>query len=141
MLGPADVAPAVAVGMDLLVVGTFLQKMPVGIATYADVPNAGPQDMIGKSIVDTAGSTWTMLMPAFLNANNVNPDDVELIIADWGAKTTMFLDRDVDMTAGFVTNDFQLLEVDQGVALNYWLIADYGFNMLAHGIVASRDYI
>lgn len=139
-LDPGDLAPAIAAGMDLVNVGTFLQTMPVGIATHGDVPNSSPQDMIGKKVVDTAGSTWTLIMDPFLKANDIDPKKVEIIIADWGAKTTMFLEKDVDMVAGYVTNDFQILQVQQGLKLNYWLVADYGFNMLAHGIVTSREY-
>ena len=125
-LDPTKTIPAIHQGMDLLIVGTFLQKMPVGVATLSDVKNDGPQDMIGKKIVDTAGSTGTIIMEPFLKLNGIDPSKVELVIADSGAKTSMFLGRQVDMMSGYITNDFPVLEVTQGVKLNTWLFADYG---------------
>ncbi|MCC6148585.1 MAG: ABC transporter substrate-binding protein [Anaerolineaceae bacterium] len=140
-LDPTKTIPAIHQGMDLLIVGTFVQKMPVGVATKASVKNDGPQDMVGKKIVDTAASTGSLIMEPFLKLNNIDPASVELIIADGGAKTSMFLNDQVQMMSGYVTNDFPVLEVTQGVDLNYWLFADYGYNMLMHGILGSREYI
>lgn len=140
-LDPTKTIPAIHQGMDLLIVGTFLQKMPVGIATKATIKNDGPQDMVGKKVVDTAGSTGSLIMEPFLKLNNIDPASVELVIADGGAKTSMFLGDQVEMMSGYITNDFPVLEVTQGVKLNKWLFADYGYNMLMHGILGSREYI
>lgn len=140
-LDPTKTIPAIHQGMDLLIVGTFLQKMPVGIASKDTVKNDGPQDMVGKKVVDTAASTGSLIMKPFLELNHIDPNSVELVIADGGAKTSMFLGDQVQLMSGYFTNDFPVLEVTQGVKLNKWLFADFGYNMLMHGILGSRQYI
>ena len=127
-------------GMDLIMAMCTLQKNPVGVMSFPDAGISSPADMVGKKIIDTAGGSLSSFWEPFLKTNNVDPDDVELIIADWGAKNTSLLNGEVDGVSAFATNELASLRVEEGKNFNFFAAADYGYNLMAHGIITSRDY-
>lgn len=135
-----DVARGRSEGMPLLMTSSFLQINPVSIAALAPAVNNGPQDIVGKTIVDTPGGTLALIWDAFMRSQGLEPDDAELLVADFGAKTPMFLEGDVELMSTYETNDAVQVEIGLGRDLNTWKIADFGFNMLAHGIVTSEQF-
>ena len=135
-----DVARGRSEGMPLIMTSSFLQINPSSIASLAPLENNGPQDLVGKTIVDTPGGTLALIWDGFMRSQGLEPDDAVLLVADFGAKTPMFLEGDVELMATYETNDAVQVEVGLGRELNTWKIADYGFNILAHGIVTSEQY-
>jgi NitT/TauT family transport system substrate-binding protein len=75
-----------------------------------------------------------------MRTQGLEPDDAELLVTDWGAKQPMFLEGDVPLMSTYTTNEVAMIEVDLDRELNVWMLADYGFNILAHGIVTSEKY-
>lgn len=136
-----DVIRARAAGMPVVMVANILRKTPQIVMALPETKMDNPQDMAGKKLVDTAGGTLTLILKAFLQANGVDPASVEVVIADWGAKNTLFLEGDVDMMSAYGTNDLPTLQIETGLDFNYFSVADYGFNMLAHGLVVSEEYL
>ncbi len=140
-LAADDMIVARTKGMDVKMTSCILQKLPQVVMAMPDVKLDGPADMAGKKVVETAGGSLPVVLDAFLSYNGVDPDSVELVIADWGAKTAAFLNGDVEMMGGYATNDLATMEAKMGMEFNYFFLGDYGFNMMAHGIVASTEYI
>ncbi len=140
-LAADDAIVARSKGMKIKMTSCYLQKLPQVVMALPEVKLETPADMAGKTIVDTAGGSMQMILDAFLSYNGVDTDSVNLIIADWGAKTAAFLNGNVEMMAGYSTNDLATLEAKTGKDFNYFFIGDFGFNMMAHGLVASDKYI
>lgn len=136
-----DVARGRSEGMPLIMTSSFLQINPQSIASLAPLENNGPPDLVGKTVVETPGGTLAMIWPAFMRSQGLEPEDAELLVVDWGAKQPMFLEGDVELMSTYETNDAVFVEVGLGRDLNTWKIADYGFNILAHGIVTSEQYM
>ncbi len=135
-----DVARGRAQGMPLFMTSSFLQTSPQSISALAPLENNGPQDLVGKTIVETPGGTLAMIWPAFMASQGLTVDDAELLVVDWGAKQPAFLEGEVPLMSSYITNDVVMIEVDLDTALNTWKIADYGFNILAHGVVTSEQF-
>ena len=136
-----DAIAGVSAGMDLVTVAVFMQTSPVAIASLAGTQNSGPQDLPGMTVADSGGGTLSTVWDAFLNYHNIPANEVDLVITDFGAKQTMLMQGEVDAVSMFATNEVPTVEVTQGVDLNYWLLADYGFNMLSQGLVTSRSFL
>ncbi len=128
-------------GMKLTMVADFLQKSPQIVMARPGTKLDSPADMAGKSMVDTAGGTLGQILGPFLKANGVDPKSVKLVITDQGAKYNAFLKGDVDFLSAYATNDLPLLTAQTGNKFPTISIADFGFNILAHGLVASQDYV
>ncbi len=139
-IAASDMLIAVNEGMDLVMPMCALQKNPVGVISFPEAGILSPQDMVGKSIIDTAGGSLSSFWEPFLRTNNVDPDDVELIIADWGAKNTSLLNGTVDGVSAFATNELASLTIEEGKDFNFFAASDYGYNLMAHGIITSREY-
>jgi NitT/TauT family transport system substrate-binding protein len=136
-----EVARARSEGMPVIMVSSFLQTNPQSISALAPTKNDGPQDLVGKQIVDVPGGTLALIWPAFMRSQGLEPTDAELLVVDFGVEETMFLGGEVELRSSYSTNDIPLVEVGMGRDINYWKIADFGFNMLAHGIVTSEQYL
>ncbi len=121
----------------LKIVGTTYQKNPFSILSLADGGNiATPQDLIGKKI--GVQDPNLSLFNALLAANNISPDDVEIVPN--GFDIAPLEDGEIDGLVAYVTNESLLVAGDgyDTVDLGF---ADNGLPFVAESVITTDDTI
>jgi ABC-type nitrate/sulfonate/bicarbonate transport system substrate-binding protein len=121
----------------LKIVGTTYQKNPFSILSLADGGNiATPQDLVGKKI-GVQDPNLSLFM-ALLAANDIDPDDVEIVPN--GFDIAPLEDGEIDGLVAYVTNESLLVAGDgfDTVDLGF---ADNGLPFVAESIITTDDMI
>ncbi|MET0525360.1 MAG: ABC transporter substrate-binding protein, partial [Nocardioides sp.] len=121
----------------LKIVGTTYQKNPFSILSLADVGNiATPQDLVGKKI-GVQDPNLSLFM-ALLAANDIDPDDVEIVPN--GFDIAPLEDGEIDGMVAYVTNE-SLLVAGHGFDTVDLGFADNGLPFVAESVIATDDTI
>lgn len=121
----------------LKIVGTTYQKNPFSILSIGDKGNIQtPQDLIGKKI-GVQDPNLSLFM-ALLAANDIDPDDVEIVPN--GFDIAPLEDGQIDGLVAYVTNESLLVKGDgfDTVDLGF---ADNGLPFVAESVIATDDTI
>lgn len=135
------VAKAINDGAAMKMVMGIFQRNPSVIISLPDAGITGPEDLVGKSLGATAGEAPLQLLPAYLSANGVNPDEVDIVNIDPAAKITAVLGERVDAIVGYSSSDLPIAETQASGDLNVQQYADYGVVTLSNGIITSEEMI
>lgn len=136
MSGPDITGPAILDGAPLKAVGALFQKNPFAILSLADNPLSTPEDMIGKRVGVQAVNepVWN----AFLQANEIDPDDVEKVPVQFDPQGLVA--GEVDGWFSFFTNEPNLLRV-QGIEVEVFLLSDFNYPLVSQIYVVHTDSI
>lgn len=121
----------------LKIVGTTFQKNPFSILSIADQGNIQtPQDLVGKKI--GVQDPNLSLFNAFLAANDIDPDEVEIVPN--GFDIAPLEDGQIDGLVAYVTNESLLVKGDgfETVDLTF---ADNGLPFVAESVIATQETI
>ncbi len=119
---------------------SLVNRSTFGVIARADLGIKTMKDLEGKRLAVTAGDGLTQLWPAVVAANKLDGDKVRLVMMDATAKTTSFLDKQVDAVLGGVT-EFPTLFKAKGVDSVVLSFADYGVNTIGMTVIAHNDTI
>jgi ABC-type nitrate/sulfonate/bicarbonate transport system substrate-binding protein len=131
---PDFTANAIAKGADLKIIGANYQKSPFCIISLAKKPIRTPQDLVGKKIgiQSTNEVAWT----AFLKLSGIDRSQLQQVPVqfDISPLTTGAID-------GFwgYSNDDVIHLQEKGVAVEYMLLADYGYKLLTATYTVRSD--
>jgi ABC-type nitrate/sulfonate/bicarbonate transport system substrate-binding protein len=121
----------------LKIVGTTYQKNPFSILSLADGGNiATPQDLVGKKI--GVQDPNLSLFNAFLSANGIDPDDVDIVPN--GFDIAPLEDGQIDGLVAYVTNESLLVKSD-GFDTVDLTFADNGLPFVAESVITTDDMI
>lgn len=137
-VGAIETAQAVSQDMPIVMVANYIRKSPMVLASFG--PLASPRDLEGKSVGTSPADTFQRIWPAFARANGIDPAKVRMVNLDPGARMAQFLQGRLDVLSAFYTNEVPVVEIRAGRRLNILWVADYGFNILGHGLVTSRAF-
>ncbi|MCO5090337.1 ABC transporter substrate-binding protein [Bosea sp. (in: a-proteobacteria)] len=99
-----------------------------------------PKDIIGKKISATPGDGNTQMWPAVLAANNIKPDQVEMVFLDGSAAIAALREGRVDVALGGVSDQPVTLR-NAGVNAKSMSFADMGVKTLGSGVMAHPDTV
>lgn len=121
----------------LKIVGTTYQKNPFSILSLADQGNiATPEDLIGKKI-GVQDPNLSLFM-ALLAANDIDPDDVEIVPN--GFDIAPLEDGQIDGLVAYVTNE-SLLVAGHGFDTVDLGFADNGLPFVAESVITTDEMI
>jgi NitT/TauT family transport system substrate-binding protein len=123
-----------------LVMGIF-QRNPSVIISLKEKGITRPQDLVGKSVGATSGEAPLQLLPAYLNANNVDPKAAKVVNIDPAAKITALLQKRVDAIVGYSSSDLPIAQSQAKGGLNVQHYADFGVVTLSNGLITSNKMI
>ena len=135
------VAKTINDGASIKMVADIFQRNPAVIISLKESNIAGPEDLVGKAIGGTTGEAPLQLLPAYLSANGVNPDEVEVVNVDPASKPAAVLQKRVDAIVGYSSSDLPIIEAQAPDELNVQYYADFGVVTLSNGIITSSDMI
>jgi NitT/TauT family transport system substrate-binding protein len=138
------VAKAVAEGVPITAVAAYLQNVPGGIISFASNPIREPKDLEGKSISVASFGASVILLPAFLNRNNVDAAKVRRIEYNMGAMVPSFLTGKVDSTIGFYFGEYLAAREESkgtGKEVLFMRFSDFGIHAYGNGLVVNNDFM
>lgn len=107
------------------------------ILSYKDSNITKPEDLVGKTLAVSLGSSEAGVIPEFLRLAGVDPADVQIENVGTAQKAQFLKTRTVD---AIVWNDFSAIGIDALDKFNMIMLADYGMNQLGNGIIATEKW-
>lgn len=135
------VAKTINDGASIKMVADIFQRNPSVIISLKESNINAPEDLAGKTIGGTTGEAPLQLLPAYLQANGVDPDEVSVVNVDPAAKPAAVLQKRVDAIVGYSSSDLPIIEAEAPGQLNVQHYADYGVVTLSNGIITSDDML
>lgn len=109
------------------------------IVTLSDRGVTQPSDLVGKKIATQLGGADGTLLPAFFEANGVNPDDVSIESVAPEAKTTLLQGKKVD--GATYINYAQVPQIRaSGLDVNTLVWSEHGLPLIGTGLVTTKSW-
>lgn len=135
------VASTINDGASIKLVMDIFQRNPSVIISLKEANITGPEDLVGKSVGATSGEAPLQLLPAYLGANGVDADQVDVINIDPAAKISALLQGRVDAIVGYSSSDLPIAEGEAPGQLNVQHYADFGVVTMSNGIITSNEMV
>ncbi len=132
------VAKGIATGRPLKVIMVIYQKTPIGIMTLKESGITKPKDLIGKRVAAAPGGSPAVFLPAFLKANNIDPQNVKIAAIGGPALVPSLLQKKVDAMVSYVYLQVPPIKA-QGFDVNVINFSDYGISPLNLAVFAHAD--
>ena len=139
--GPATVVgEAINRGLPVEIVAVYQPAVPMGLASFPDVPLKTPKDMEGRTLGVSIGETFANLLEPFAEINNVDLSRVKVVQMSSSARATQFIARKLDIASLYLTNELPLFEKTAGVKFNMISISDFGLKVLGASFLVNDDF-
>jgi NitT/TauT family transport system substrate-binding protein len=135
------VAKTIDSGAEIKMVAGIYQRTPSIIISLKSSNINGPEDLVGKTVGDSFGAAPLQLLPAYLNANGVDPNQVEVVNITPGAVIPALLNGRIDALLGYSSSDLPVAEAEAPGQLAVQHYADFGVVTLSNGIITSDEMI
>ena len=137
----ATTALSISKGVPVITIATFIQETPDAFIVH-DPSQAinRPEDLIGKSIIQTPGGSTFTLLPAVLHGSGVRLSDLKIVTVAPGDKYSAFLTTPNSVYTGYYPDDLiKLREQDpQATSTSF---AKFGVNPLSVNLVTSLSMV
>eukprot|EP01136_Pigoraptor_vietnamica_P020865 Opistho-1_new@70357 len=127
-------------GQELTAVFGIQQATPMAIVAKASAGIEKPADLVGKTIVDFAGSSTQIVWPIFLEENGLSTDDVALQLVDAGSRLPLVVEGRADAALAFYPDNAPTLASQCGCEVDVVAWKDFGIHTLSNGLFVSADY-
>lgn len=117
----SDLARAQAEGLELSAVGNIIKLAPAAFFARKELGINTPADFAGHSVV-VKSLSWQEILEEFLDYADLSLEDVEVF--DGGYDMTPFFEGDVDIWAGFITEEVVLARL-KGIEVTTLPLYDY----------------
>jgi NitT/TauT family transport system substrate-binding protein len=129
-------------GATLKVLAAFIQRSEGTVVSFEESGFKKPQDLIGKKVASTPGSSSTVLFQAMLKASGIPESKIDAVNIDATSKVASLLQHRVDAISGLTSSECVLARLqvpEEKIAC--MPMADFGVNALGAGILANDDTI
>jgi NitT/TauT family transport system substrate-binding protein len=141
-VGNASLAPMMIArdkGLSVRAIANFARKNDIGLLVPRGSNMRTPKDLVGKTIVFTAGSLEAPFLDTFLAAGKVKREQVELLNVEAAAKIPTYAAGRADGV--FSTVPFVLPAVEANRPSDAILFSDYGLQFPSFGLLSSEERI
>jgi NitT/TauT family transport system substrate-binding protein len=143
-IGYADAAAtalAVSKGAKVKVFSVYM-PMTQGSVIYRTSENIStPQDLVGKTIAATDGSSSGAMLDAMLQANGIPKDQVAIQSVASAAKVASLLQGKVDAITGFLTSECIQAKEEAAEPVECMPVGDFGVSALGVGLLSSDKLV
>lgn len=108
------------------------------ILSYKDRNITKPEDLIGKTVAISLGSSEAGIIPEFLKLNGVDESAVQIENVDSSQKAQFLKSGKVDAISW---QNFSAVGIDSLDKFNMVAVADYGMNLLGNGLVSTEGWL
>lgn len=142
-LAYADAVPVtqlIAKDAPMKVISTLYQAPPAQVTALADSGIETLADLEGKSVATATGAAETPLLPLLFEANDIDPDSVELVGTPKEAMVPQLLQGNVDAILG--SSDFYGIQLsDRGVETVDFPFYENGVSTVSTSIIAPDSFL
>lgn len=139
----ADSVPVtqlIAEGAPLKVISTFYQAPPAQVTALAESGIESIEDIEGRSVATATGAAETPLLPLLLEANGIDPENVDLVGTPREAMVPQLLQGNVDAILGSM--DFYSIQLeDQGAETVDFPFYEYGVATVSTSVFANENWL
>ncbi|MFV0245729.1 MAG: ABC transporter substrate-binding protein [Qingshengfaniella sp.] len=121
-------------GAKFKIIGAQYQQHPIGVVSLASSNINTPRDLIGKTLACPPVNLATA--KAMLMLAGVDEADVRIVPYEYDP--TPLIEGNIDASIDFTTNVPHAIE-EQGVAVNSFLLHDFGFTVYADTVVVTEE--
>jgi NitT/TauT family transport system substrate-binding protein len=128
-------------GAPIKVVAVYMQKTQGALVSFKETGINKPEDVIGKTVASSQGSSSGNLFRAFLEARKIPEDKVKIQAVDSNAKMATLLQGKVDAITGLVTAECVEIALQSKKPVNCMHFADFGVKALSMALAVHDDLI
>lgn len=140
LAGLSNLAEGVAKGMPVRSVYAVTHDSGYAVLSLEETGIKNPKDLIGKTVgVSPAGASRAVL-PAFLNVNGVEFNQIKEVAFEGTGRMNALLMKKVDSAVGPYYEYVPILE-SKGAKINTLKLVDWGLPILGFGIVVNNKLI
>ena len=122
-------------------VACIFRRTPAVLLSLKSAGIEKPQDLAGKTVGVRAGSSPTLLLPAFLAASGVDATAVKTISMSFNVLIPALLQKKIDALVGFAPSQYPVLAGSAAEPINIMFYADAGVVTMSTGVVVHPDTI
>ncbi|WP_166432932.1 ABC transporter substrate-binding protein [Nesterenkonia salmonea] len=122
--------------VDIKIIGSVFQTNAFSIFSLADNPASEPDDLTEMTVGVAPNNEGVFY--AFLDANDLDPDDVEVVTA--GGDASGLITGEYDAYIGYATNQAISVELD-GHDLEHMMLHENGLPFAAGSIITTQETI
>ncbi len=130
---------SVASGLDNVGIGVKLQKSPISITCRADSGIKSPKDMEGKTLINSAASGDTLMLPGFAKGAEIDVSKINIQNVHPSKLVSTVLNKQSDCAGSYYVSIGAALQHNTDVV--HFLYADYGLNTLDLGLFARSETV
>jgi len=130
---------SVASGLDNVGIGVKLQKSPISITCRADSGITTPKDMEGKTLINSAASGDTLMLPGFAKGAGLDVSKINIQNVHPSKLVSTVLNKQSDCAGSYYVSIGAALQHNTDVV--HFLYADYGLNTLDLGLFATSETV
>lgn len=119
-------------------IGAVLQNSTNVIISLKDKNITGPKDLANKKIGYSGDEYTEQVVKALANANNIDPNSIELVDVGFDLLTSMITNR-VDGTIGCVVNHEVPVMEEKNIPINYFAPTKYGIPEYYGSVFIASD--
>jgi NitT/TauT family transport system substrate-binding protein len=134
-------AASVNDGAEIKMVAGIYERTPSIILSLASSNIEAPEDLVGKSVGAATTGAPLQLLPAYLNANGVDPNDVRVVNMDPAAELPALFEGRVDALVAYSSSELPIAETERPGELSVQYYADHGVVTLSNGVITRNDMI
>jgi NitT/TauT family transport system substrate-binding protein len=143
--GEADASRAALArgqGAPLKVIAAYIQRSEGTVVSFAASGLEKPEDLIGKKVATSPGSSSTVLFQAMLKASGIPESKIDIVNVDSTSKVASLLQHRVDAVTGLMSSECVLVkEQSPEEKVACMPMADFGVNALGVGLIVNDDTI
>jgi NitT/TauT family transport system substrate-binding protein len=141
-IGAAALVAAVAHGADIKMVAQDDPVAPMAVLSVPPKLIQTPRDMIGKTICVPPGTTQAQVFPAFLKANNLQANQINLVSCSLNGIQAALLQGRIDGYISYAQSNIPLLHSMGANQAHAMTLSDFGFKLSPDaGIVTTKSMI
>jgi NitT/TauT family transport system substrate-binding protein len=129
-------------GAMLKVLAVYIQRSEGTVVSFASSGLNKPEDLVGKKVATSPGSSSTVLFQAMLKASGIPESKIDIVNLDSTSKVASLLQHRVDAVTGLMSSECVLVKQqapEEKIAC--MPMADFGVNALGAGLIANDDII
>jgi NitT/TauT family transport system substrate-binding protein len=130
---------SIASGLDNVAIGVKLQKSPISITCRTDSGIKTPKDMEGKTLINSAASGDTLMLPGFAKGADIDVTKINIQNVHPSKLVSTVLNKQSDCAGSYYVSIGAALQHNTDVV--HFLYADYGLNTLDLGLIARAETV
>ena len=123
------------------IVADILQKNPMGVFYLESSGIKAPKDLEGRTVSVVPSGSVAPIFPAFLALNGVDPQKLTIVSVEAAAAPPALVQGKIEAMTGELVDLITAQSFEPSKPFGSLLFADYGINLVSHGLIVHTGTI